>query len=468
MNSNDGNIDRLFRDKLNNHEVVPPGSVWDGIINEMDSGKRKRRAFFILGLSSAASLLFAFIGGWYFSQKDKDVVNYTSEASVEEKNVTVNVNGSEGANESESSEDYLTADKRINKTINNTIAHSSVKVKAFNEVENGIISSDNVSGESNFIYKLLIPRKEKIKSNKKDDYTLLAINTNDLSEEDKSIIEMNLRNIKEKSGTKKKGEWAIGVQASPAYRFDGTEKSFNDYYEEDQTYYNYSMNYVTNLTGGLVVAYSIDKKLTVQSGVNYGEVSQVANDVNVTYTGQNWLNDRFGVMSDEKYAGGNKAGEVDNEVELNTLIGVANVSMQEGTQIKAKGEINSLSPEVIRKYELNQDAGYVEVPLLIKYNILDSKFGIQVLGGINTNFLVINDVRISNDDGLIAKGEIEGLNPVTFSSSLGLGFNYSFTRNLRFSLEPTVKMQLNSLSSVSEINSRPYMFGVFTGLSYKF
>ncbi len=467
MNSNDENIDRLFKDKLNNHEVVPPDSVWDGIISEMDSGKRRRRAFFILGISSAASLLFAFIGGWYFANNDKGVVNYTSEAGVDRKTVIINENESYKANEAESSAGYLTVEKRIDKT-NNTITRSSVKEKAYNEDKNGIISSDNVSEEANFIYKLLIPRKEKLKSDKKEDYTLLAMNTDDLSEEDKSIIEMNLRNIKEKSYTKKKGEWAIGVQASPAYRFDGKENSFNDYYEEDQASYNYSMNYVTNVTGGVVVAYSIDKKLTVQSGVNYGEISQVAHDVNVSYTGQNWLNDRLGVMADEKYLGGNKAGEVDNEVELNTLIGVANVSMQEGTQIKTTGESNTLSPEVIRPYELNQDAGYVEVPLIIKYMIIDKKFGVHVLGGINTNFLVINDVKISNNNEVVANGEIEGLNPLTFSSSLGLGFNYSFTRNLKFSLEPTIKMQLNSLSSVSEINSRPYMFGVFTGLSYNF
>jgi len=467
MNSNDGNIDNLFRDKLNNHEVVPPDSVWDGIINEMDSGKRRRRTLLILGLSSAASLLFAFIGGWYFANKDNGVVNYTSEAGLEGKPESVKANESTKPKESGALADYIVEEKRTNKK-DNIIVHRSDKVKVLYEDKSGIISSANVSEENNFIYKLLIPRKEKLKSNKKEEYTLLAMNTHYLSEEDKSIIGMNLRNLKENSNTKKKGEWAVGVQASPAYRFDGSDKSFNDYNGEDHALYNYSMNYLTNVTGGVIVAYSIDNKLTVQSGVNYGEISQVAHDVNVSYTGQNWINDRYGVMSDEKYAGGNKAGEVDNQVELNTLIGVANVSMQEGTQIKTTGNMNSLSPEVIRPYELNQDAGYVEVPLLVKYKIIDSKFGIHVLGGINTNFLVVNDVKISNNDEVVANGEIEGLNPLTFSSSLGLGFNYSFTRNLRFSLEPTIKMQLNSLSSISEINSRPYMFGVFTGLSYNF
>lgn len=462
MKSNDENIDNLFREKLNNHEVVPPDSVWDGIINEMDSGKRKRRTLLILGLSSAASLLFAFIGGWYFAQRGSEQEkDFALKTSIEEKSGLTDTNKEEKAIEYQA----VVKDKKRTEI---ALAQNSVNEKSNKGKQAVIETGDKKSEEVNIIYKLLVPRKEMLISTKNEDYTLLALNTKSLSDADKAIIEMNIKNQNEKSNQKKKGEWAIGVQASPAYRFDGKENSFNDYQEENQAYYDYSMNYVTNVTGGILVAYSVDPKLTFQSGVNYGEISQIARDVNVTYTGQNWLNDRFGVMSDEKYYGGNKAGEVDNQVELNTLIGVANVSMQEGTQIKTTGETNSLSPEVIRAYELNQDAGYVEVPLLVKYKIIDNKFGIHVLGGINTNFLVLNDVKISNNDEIVAKGAIEGLNPVTFTSSIGLGFNYSFSRYLRFSLEPTMKMQLNSLSSISEVNSRPYMFGVFTGLSYNF
>ncbi len=59
--------------------------------------------------------------------------------------------------------------------------------------------------------------------------------------------------------------------------------------------------------------------------------------------------------------------------------------------------------------------------------------------------------------------------PSLFSSSLGMGMEYSITNNLSLNLEPTFRYYLNPFNNVAGLNNlHPYSFGIFSGLSYKF
>ncbi len=464
MKNIDENMDILFRSKLKDHEVVPPKEVWEGIVSAMDSKKRKKRLFLIWGISSAASLLFAFMGGWYFANNDainkEPIAKITiqEEGAGEKEIVNAHIAEYDKHNELSSTgfgeiKETGIASKRVN---------YANKVNKLDRNENVEVEADNES----FIGKLLSSRKIVLKSKEKSDYSLIAMNTVGLSESDKAIMESNIKSFKEVKDKKQKGNWAVGLEASPAYRFDQSGNS------GDAGYYSTNdivPSYVTNITGGIKVSYNTGDKLSFQSGISYGEVSQKADGISVSYSGQNWVNDRF------LYAGENKAGnspymteDEAPEVEFGTRIGTANVSMMEGTNITNYDSYYDLSPGVARDYDLSQNAGYIEVPLILKYKLINSRFGLHILGGINTNFLVLNDVKIANSDEIIAQGQIDGLNPLTFSSSLGFGLNYSISKHFIISLEPTIKMQINSLSNQSEYNTRPYMVGVFTGISYNF
>nr|MDA3817497.1 hypothetical protein [Prolixibacteraceae bacterium] len=93
---------------------------------------------------------------------------------------------------------------------------------------------------------------------------------------------------------------------------------------------------------------------------------------------------------------------------------------------------------------------------------------LHLLGGINTNFLVSNDVYLSQNDNSIASGNIEGLRDITFSSSIGAGINYEISKLFNLSIEPLIKIQLNSLNEMPTYNVRPYTFCVYSGVQYMF
>jgi hypothetical protein len=76
MQNSEHEIDDLFRTNLTGFEVPPPPTVWDRVATSMGISKRKRRLILIWRFSGAASLLFAFLMGWYLSNQPKNNEEY--------------------------------------------------------------------------------------------------------------------------------------------------------------------------------------------------------------------------------------------------------------------------------------------------------------------------------------------------------------------------------------------------------
>src|SRR5690606_5763031 len=74
---------------------------------------------------------------------------------------------------------------------------------------------------------------------------------------------------------------------------------------------------------------------------------------------------------------------------------------------------------------LEQQFGYIEVPLEVEYSIINSKFGLNVIGGFSTLFLNDNEVYtvLNNERSLL--GEANNINSTSYSANFGLGFNYN-------------------------------------------
>ena len=119
------------------------------------------------------------------------------------------------------------------------------------------------------------------------------------------------------------------------------------------------------------------------------------------------------------------------------------------------------------KGELNQQLGYVEVPLEVKYRLLDKKIGVSVLGGFSALFLTDNQVFIEDNGRSLDLGKDDNFNGFNQSANFGLGIDYQFSQKLGLSVEPTFKYQLNALRD-DIADFRPYTIGVYTGLMYKF
>ena len=116
---------------------------------------------------------------------------------------------------------------------------------------------------------------------------------------------------------------------------------------------------------------------------------------------------------------------------------------------------------------MKQEIGYLEMPVEMTYSLFDKKFGLKIIGGFSTLFLQDNSITIVSESRDVLLGKANNLSDVHFSTNFGLGIKYGFMKSFEFNLEPTVKYQLNTFSSNAG-NFKPYIFGVYSGISYKF
>jgi hypothetical protein len=466
MQNSENNIDNLFQDKFADYRVVPSAEVWDKIEASLDEKKKKRRVFFIWGISSAASLLLAFLGGWYFANH---LINAPEMAAVQITPSTVEKQ-IQPKNEPDIMNQRLVSQQTVAKNFSSVSAGKSSNVAT---VSNAVDESEVTPIRVGFLDRLLNPKNSLLLKTNDSDYSLVAMNSagsdEDLSANDKAIIESNLAVFKEVKVDKKEGNWAVGVQASPAYRFNTSESA--DYASVGSSTLNQasSSQYVTNVMGGVKVEYNTGSRLSFQSGVSYGEIAQRTGKVGVTYSGHNL----FSSVLSQSVAYDNTKELIEptnssSNVTLSTNIGLANIILPVGTQVAPANSSNYFGSADFQNYDFDQRAGYVEVPLIARYNLIEQRMGLYVLGGVNTNFLVSNAVALGNEEEVVATGQIVGLSPITFSSSLGLGFRYAITQQFNFSLEPMFKIQLTALNNQATYSTKPYTVGVFTGLSYNF
>ena len=111
--------------------------------------------------------------------------------------------------------------------------------------------------------------------------------------------------------------------------------------------------------------------------------------------------------------------------------------------------------------------GYFEVPLELQFPLVKKKWGLNVIGGMSSLFLLENSVSLAADGNSLEIGEASNMNLLNFSSNLGLGAYYKLHPDLQFTVQPMFKWHLNAFSETSG-QFRPYTLGVYSGLSFKF
>ena len=263
----------------------------------------------------------------------------------------------------------------------------------------------------------------------KDSTAVATVEKNELEE---------LLNEKEKQIAKeqKLNRWQVTPNLAPIYfgSFENGSPLDNALDENTKSYNN-------NISYGVAVDYAVSKKVKIRTGVNAFTVNYNTNDITF------FQNSNARMMRN-----------VDPTLQ-GSLIEIVPIKNVVTTFNRTQGEQNL--------GVLNQKMGYIEMPFEVSYKLVDKKFGVEILGGMSTLFLNENEVFLQTDDMTMKIGEATNLNSVHFSTNFGVGLNYGFLKNFQARIEPTFKYQLNTFTRDSQ-NFKPYIFGIYTGVSYRF
>ncbi len=259
-------------------------------------------------------------------------------------------------------------------------------------------------------------------------------------------------------------KWAVGGQFSPVYSYRNLDAGTQAAYTTG--FYNERENGIVSYAGGVNLNYFPAKRLSLQSGLYYSRMGmKVGNSYLASAVDQYRQPDIPGTP----LALANSSGRVElgpDQKDVTISDSPPPEDFGGWDNATTSGEVNN--KQEVRDGEVLQHFEYLEVPLLVRYRLVDRRMGLNLLGGLSTNFLVGSNVYFQEGGEREQIGTTGDLKPVNYSSVVGLGLQYSINRNFHINMEPTFRYYLNSINTLTGVGSHPYSLGFFTGISYSF
>jgi hypothetical protein len=437
MDDREANIDLLFRQGLKDFEVLPPAGIWDKISPVI---RKKQRPYIILRAAAMIAVLatLSFLTAtWNIEYSESEI-----STGVLQKIMS-------GTPQAETPVDFLLADagKPAAQAYKDGTPEDNRMIRAEYDGESAPEPGLNTALEMHGL-----PETEGM--NRRDLIIQVSAVTKSLDIDYSQALYAS-----EIPSAGKKDKWSIAALVSPTYF-----SSFNSSANEAASQLNSVEQPVISYSGGISLAYKVSRRLSVQSGLYYASYGNELSGIT-----------SFGGFQSYDQVKGNSNFEVrtrNGTVATNNadVYLIDNLSSNRVASYFDKGSFDPAKANLeYLNNSLMQNLGYIELPVILRYKVIDRAFDFNIIGGVSSNLLVNNSVYASVDGSRYEVGRTEGLNNILFSSSLGMGMEYSLTNNLSLNLEPTFRYYLNSFNNYTGVsNLHPYSFGVFSGLSYRF
>lgn len=463
---NEKNIDNSIREKLENIHVPPPPHIWDNVQGRLAATRRRSRLVYMGWISAAAVIVLAFLAGWYFNDniKTEKNISVTNEIIQPEKD------NKESMVQSTEIASFDGEIEKNSETRNNTETAKlyGISADASNEVSTVLIDSKQIINSREIINLTRLKTADARVVPKQQPKTELAqsfnpISVKMLSEQEQLLIAENIKSIKVEA--KPETNWKMGMFVAPGY--SSYTASHTESYSQDMTYSSNNGN--ANVSGGFSVQYKTKKRWIFESGVYYAQSGQES-DNSVNLLAANREADYLFAPSDMPYFNNNVRIE-NNNLAMNSTAGIIEFkATPRGAELSGEFDTSkSMEANImVPDGQFSQVFEFMEIPLYVRYRVVDSKVGIEILTGLNAGIVVGNNAYINNQYGLQNIGETKDISTVNLSGTLGLGVNYALGKHFSIALEPRYSYYLNSINTNSSVDFRPYRIGFYTGVSYEF
>lgn len=470
------NIDILFEERLKGFKEKPPTYSWDKLDKSLDGAKFKKSMIFLRWMAASILIILAFGSGYYYA-----VYNLNSSNIADKSN-----NSKLDQQNNKPTDQQLFDNSKSNIAETTILEKQQTKTEQFENAtlpglnDEFFASHDNSDIDKNQMYTSdkIIPIvidqgkfMEIMTSMEKISFTNIPIDQQlilllDYDNEVPAIeTEMAIANPAPMSiyyypedydlNTPKKeldAKWAVGAQFAPVVSYRDIsinyENQQGNYINDNESQLNNSEDALHSYAGGIDVNYHVSKRWSIQSGLYFSRIGQVNNDA---------LNFK---QEDGQY----------QLFSINTSTGSVNIAFE-----KVPNDVRKVNPPKdtlesidIGNVKIIQNFDLFEIPVMIKYNVLNKRFGINLSGGLSPAYLVSNNTYLEVENTKHDIGSSDNLNPMIFNTTFALGLNYGITKKLTINFEPTFKYSLSPINSNSEFYYHPYSFSWYTGIRYSF
>jgi hypothetical protein len=482
--------DRFFNERLVNYEQVPPDANWEKISQRLGHKQRKRSVLLIFRIAAGMALLLSTgIGVFMLTKPDSkhDTSGISANQHNEIKSIPRKTNpasvqpATNGYKNNPDNSSHSASVKQDASDHNFTTGNTGEPEKLLAETSSGNnYRADNaLPAENKNPADQLMPTLSGIYPDhllQKNLGTKIRFNPARLPTEavanmipDAYAEEYSPEDVQ----VKRPDRWTIGSEVAPLYS-DRTISS-DELQSVTMDDLNDKENGLLAYSGGIRVAFSTGKRLSVQSGVYYSRYGQQTN--NVETVAVKYLSNMQGDLESETFVSvANSTGTISKTSGRADKVNLVTNGNIEGAgyfnRYDGLSAVSSINPVYSNTGEaditLTQYFDYLEVPLVIKYKIIDRKIDFNLTGGVITNFLFSNRVNISRNGDTEYFGETTDINNINYQGSLGMGIEYPVTSVFSFTVEPRFRYYINPIDKTAAINVHPYSFGFYAGFNYLF
>lgn len=484
-------IDKTFKAKLKNFNEAAPPDVWEGVAGVLEQGRRRNRLLILARIAASAALIIAVGATYLFLRAPAD--NYqagefittpadTAGSGQSAVNRQALISEEEEVKGGDTGKELMAAETGWPEPADNTPAHT---IPARETLSQGSGTNDLTGEQAEETVEFLAaadirnlpgitadpvitPHQGRDRMN-----TLREMPGYELTvpfyEPAGDVIVLIDENTPEDGYSRDK--WAVGTQVSPVYSYRDLGRSLADagtMSSNTTSYYNSAESGMMAYAGGVNLSYLPAERVTVQSGVYYSRMGISIDHTYITANlgPENAYSDAFKYNIISNSSGIIQTGS--GNIEAYYTTGWSD--HRDGTYtdpVPVSETFNQLNLQAT-KGEVIQNFEYLEIPVILKYRVIDRRMGFNILGGMSTNLLVGSDAYLMDEGNKEKIGKTADLRSVNYSGTVGMGMDYALSSRFNLNLEPYFKYYLNSINQSSAIRSRPYGFGVFTGISFVF
>ncbi len=483
------NIDRIFSEGLANYSELPPAFVWDAITDGMQGAKQNKKMLVLWRSIAAAAIIgLIFLGGLFWSNTNNTLADANLQPNgtdVQQLDIDKREAGKNNTSHDEANTKYQETPANLTQKQHKVVRKNTDKGSDAKNDAGG--KTQLITNGNNQTYaQIITPAVTETKDVEKSETPLLqkmdaqdVPNLADYSAPNamhllKSTGEPTLKNIepdnwmlafdnnKPLRASDKNGlQFALGGQFSPSYSYneagqlDGSNATAAN---EDG---------IMSYTGGINLNIKTRKRWEIETGVYYSQI------------GQKFSNPMIGNPDKMIYTANPGAGIQTKKPNLNNSMG--NINLQSSARqdlikevaisnaaIRLNSNDFAYSPTQVEAITVQQELDYIEIPFLLRYNLLNKSVGLSLSGGMSTNFLIGNSAYRIENNSKNKIGETQGINEISYSAIFGFGFRAPILKSLDFNLEPRIKYFMNSVTDNPESSYKPYSIGIYTGVSYRF
>ncbi|MGV9003199.1 hypothetical protein [Flavobacterium sp.] len=458
-----------FNEKINSLNKIPDDIIWTGIEVELNKKKKRRIAYFWFWLTPLLVISGIISTAFYLNFSDDNSlnqqpleVNKKSENSTqnnsEENYNTINIkkidlektrsnsikselskNNVEEKNKALDVKTSLTKNRTsrnstsTNKAKNASLNNKKTKLPLISRNKNKIVKPKNITNKE-----FNNEKKSVIKTQNQDPKFDLTFSEalHRITETDSVIKNDSISKIKEKVKnikmfperlTKKDSSFnyknfEIDIFLSPTIYSTFSNKSLLDNRLD-----NASKKFNVQTSFGLGLSYNFSEKISVRIGYGISNYSLTTSNVLINTSNYSYI-------------------DYDENSSNQSLFVASNNS---------------------ETMQITQKISYSEIPVEVKYLLLNKKVSVEGIAGFSFLYLNKNEIIIKAENGFSKSiGQTSNLMKTNLSVNVGLGLNYKLNNRLKLILEPVVNYHLNTFQNSN--SAKPYSFGVRTGLRYSF